>query len=133
MSGRQSLAAGCLALGLCLATSVIAVDEAWYSRLNVDELIGRGVTNAAGERLAEVDGIVVDPRTRDIHVVLSLGDPPGLDAKEVTVPMSELRPGSNQALVMPRASRDELQRRPAYVEGEFAPLQGAQSLAEVPR
>ncbi len=133
MSGTRSLAAFGLALALGAATSVVAVDDTWYSRLNTDDLVGRGVTNASGEALAEIDGVVVDPKTKDVYVVLSLGDPPGLDAKEVAVPMSELRPGANQVLVLSRASKQDLENRPAYVEGQYVPLHGSQSLAEVPR
>jgi hypothetical protein len=133
MSGNRSLAACALALALGAATSVVAVDDAWYARLSTDDLVGRHVTNAAGEGIAEIDGIVVDPLSKDVYVILSVGSPPGPDAKEVAVPMSELRPAANERLVMPRGSRQALESREAYVEGEYVPLHGGQSLAEVPR
>jgi sporulation protein YlmC with PRC-barrel domain len=133
MSGSRSLAAFALALALGAATSVVAVDDTWYRTLNTDDLIGKDVTNAVGEEIAEVDGVVVDPKTKDVYAVLSLGGNLGIGAKEVAVPMSELRLGANQALIMSRASRQELESRPAYVEGQYMPLHGSQSLAEVPR
>lgn len=135
MNGSQSVAAFALTLGLTFATSVIAVDDSWFDKLSSEDLVGKSVFSGTGEAIAEIDGLVIDPLSRDIYAVLSVGSPPGPDAREVVVPMSELRPGASERLVLRRGGREALESQPAYIEDEsrYAPLLGPQSLAEVPR
>jgi sporulation protein YlmC with PRC-barrel domain len=107
--------------------------QAWYNNLNADDLIGRNVTNATGDKVGEVDGVVMNPQTKDVYAVLSLGGVMGIGAKEVAVSMSELSLGTDQVLIMSTASKQQLESLPAYEEEQYVPLQGSQSLAEVPR
>lgn len=109
-----------------------ATSESWYRNLSADDLIGKDVTNTKGDQVAEIDDVVMDPQTRRLYAILAVGGVMGMGQKHIAVPMNDLSLSNNNALLLSLASEQDLKNRPAYVDGQFRSIDGAQSLAEVP-
>jgi sporulation protein YlmC with PRC-barrel domain len=145
MSGLRTATAMALAFGIGAAVPALAegtqnqtmspgsasaaADRAgnWYDKLSADDLVGKDVTNATGDQVAEISDVVMDPQSRRIYAILAVG------GKHVAVPMSEIVMGDDNVLIISLISEGELKNRHAYVEGQFQAIEGSPSLAEMPR
>jgi sporulation protein YlmC with PRC-barrel domain len=128
----QTMAPGSAPSPTTSGSAPAADTGAWYHKLSADDLVGKDVTNANGDRVAEIDDVVMDPQSRRIHAILAVGGFLGMGEKQVAVPMSEISMGDDNALIISLITEDELKNRPAYVEGQFQTIDGSQSLVEVP-
>ena len=75
------------------------------------DLIGRNVENAAGERIGEIEDVVLQDGRRSVLIV-SVGGFLGIGEKLVTVPYDEVTMTSDGILV--NLTRGQLKRQPAY-------------------
>ncbi len=83
------------------------------------EIIGATVLDSTGEKVAEVDDLVVSTDDKKIHAVLSVGGVAGIGAKLISIPLDELKispVGEDQEALNLRveATADELESKPVF-------------------
>lgn len=83
-------------------------------QMPASDLIGMPVLNRAGERVGEIEDIVIGKDDQIRQVVVEVGGFLGIGDKSVAVPIDELQLNREQTILMSRASAEELERRPAY-------------------
>lgn len=77
------------------------------------EMIGMPVQNAMGERLGEVDDLVVRPAGEVRYVVLSVDDP-GLGDKRLSFELGHFRPVIGAGELQLNVDRESLEKRPGF-------------------
>lgn len=99
--------------------------------LTVSELQGKPVVNTEGKRLGEIENIVKDKQTNQLHAVVSVGGFLGIGDKQVTLPVDQLSLNAeDQVVAAIDADGEQLQQRTAYDEQAYDPVQEEMSLAE---
>ena len=88
--------------------------EAWYGRFSADELIGKDVVNAKGDNVGEIQDVVVDPSSKAMYAVVSVGGFLGMGDKDVAIPFDQMRMNDRNANLMSETSADQLKQLPAY-------------------
>lgn len=103
--------------------------DAWYSRFSADELIGKDVVNAKGDNVGEIEDIVVDPSSKAMYAIVSVGGFLGMGDKDVAMSFDQLRLGADDAiLMMSEQSEDQLKQLPAYDKSRYEKIQPGQPL-----
>ena len=102
--------------------------EAWYGRFSADELIGKDVVNAKGDNVGEIQDVVVDPSSKAMYAVVSVGGFLGMGDKDVAMSFDQLRLGADDAILMSEQSEDHLKQLPAYDEGRYEKVAPGQPL-----
>ncbi len=110
---RAALAVLALAAGPVLAQTTAPVDGDWFQKLYAPDLIGKPVRNAAGEDLAKIEAVALDPANRGLVAVLQSGGFLGFGGKHAVVPLAELQQKYAQFL-LPQGSKQKLSARPDY-------------------
>ena len=80
------------------------------------DLVGKKVVNQEGEEVGEIEDIVIGTDDKVVQAVVSVGGFLGVGEKNVAVSFDELQPGRDEAVLMNRASVEDLKQRPAYDE-----------------
>lgn len=95
--------------------------QMWYTRTGTEwrasKLIGTGVQNQAGERIGEINELVLGSDGRVVAVVLGVGGFLGIGEREVAMSFSALRftrDSSGKFVVTTNATRDMLQNAPRW-------------------
>ena len=110
--------------------STAAVGTApWYGRFSADDLIGKDVVNTKGDEVGEIEDIVVDPSSRAMYAVVSVGGFLGIGDKTIAVPFEQLNIGAEDAILMSEQSESELKQLPAYDEGRYRPAERGMPLS----
>jgi hypothetical protein len=93
----------------------------WYTRTGTEwrasKLIGTGVQNQAGERIGEINELVLGSDGRVVAVVLGVGGFLGIGEREVAMSFSALRftrDLSGKFVVTTNATRDMLENAPRW-------------------
>ena len=77
-----------------------ATGETWYGRFSADELIGKNVVNAKGDNVGEIEDVVVDPSSKAMYAVVSVGGFLGIGDKDVAMSFDQLRLGADDAILI---------------------------------
>lgn len=89
-----------------------------------DEVTGVTIVNEAGEDIGEVDAIVRNMSTDEVHAVVSVGGFLGIGDKDLVIPLTSLQV-KEQQLVAPFAGEEEAaQAWPEYEERRFQEVSG---------
>jgi len=104
-----------------LAQNAASPDNGWFQKLYAPDLIGKPVQNAAGEELAKIEEVAVDPANSRLVAVLQSGGFLGLGAKHAVVPLVELQKKDAQ-FVLPQGSKQKLAARPDYDKAKYPPV-----------
>jgi sporulation protein YlmC with PRC-barrel domain len=104
--------------------------ETWYGRFSADELIGKNVVNAKGDNVGEIEDIVVDPSSKAMYAIVSVGGFLGMGDKDVAMSFDQLRLGSDDAILMSEQSEDQLKQLPAYDKNRYEKVKPGQPLGE---
>ena len=131
--GGEAMAAGKSAApagqaGSSAATTTPSTGDAWQSRFSADELIGKDVVNAKGDQVGEIQDVVVDPSSKAMYAVVSVGGFLGMGDKDVAMSFDQLRLGADDAILMSEQSEDQLKQLPAYDEGRYEKVKPGQPL-----
>ena len=104
-----------------VATTPGATGQMWYAQAGntwrSSKLVGTSVTNAAGERIGEVNEVIIGNDGRVQAVVLGIGGFLGIGEREVAVNYSALqmtRDSSGNAVITVNATREMLQAAPRW-------------------
>lgn len=101
------------------ATTAGAADvPAETQQLDAQSLIGRDVVNAEGERIGEVDNVVVDSEGQVRHVIVGVGGFLGIGEKNVALRWDELVLTADGESIAVPYTRDQLTALPDHVYPE---------------
>lgn len=84
------------------------------SGLRLSRLLGAAVHNEQGERIGNVDDLVLAQDNRVTLAVISVGGFLGLGSKLVAVPWTQLRPEAER-VVLPGVSKEQLNEMPSLI------------------
>ena len=88
-----------------------------------DDLEGGDIVNAAGDKIASIDAVVLSGDRSKAHAVISLGGMLGMGGHTTLVSLDELTAaGENEFRV--NATEDELKARPEYKDEGYVELEG---------
>lgn len=120
--------AGAMTLGACAdgmpwsrssssgATSSTAATGATvttdWGRMRPSDLIGRSVYTTGGERIGEIDDIVVNRNNRATAAVVGVGGFLGIGEKRVTMAMNQLRPQGDRLVA--NVTKEQLNQMTRY-------------------
>jgi len=83
--------------------------------LSAQEMMGKQVLTERGERVGEVDDVLLRSRNRPSHVVVGVGGFLGVGERNVAVDVDRLRySGERNALVVQDMSRDQIANLPEF-------------------
>lgn len=85
------------------------------------ELQGMEIRGTNGNEVATLKDLVVKHDARQIYAVISVGGILGVGAKEVVVPLDELRLQGDQLHIL--GTKDDLMRRQVYAATQYRELQ----------
>ncbi len=97
--------------------------------INVEDVLGAEVVNAAGDAIGEIEDMVLD-QNGDYYAILSVGGFLGIGEKKVAVPLDELRPAEDQVYLMAAATEEQLEQMPEYDEQQYQPYAQQQGFLE---
>ena len=101
-----------------VATTGAGTSGIFAERQRVSQIIGSRVYNDRNEAIGEVDDIIMTGTTPT--AIVSVGGFLGIGARLVAVPMSDLQwNGERERIVLPGASKEQLQSRPAFDYGSL--------------
>ena len=89
--------------------------------ISAEELVGRNVVNRQGENVGEVEGVVIQPKKKEVHAVISVGGFLGIGDREVAIPLKELEIGQDNVTLMSQQTKEDLQALPEYDKNEWQP------------
>lgn len=119
------------AQGAEIVASQRSYDESYGERFaewgdkNVEELMGTGVVNDAGENIGEIDNFGLSGDT--LVAIIGVGGFLGMGEHQVAVPIDQLSFNGDQ-LVLSGVTREDLEAMPEYDEQEAPTLAGDQTL-----
>ena len=82
-------------------------------QMRADELIGKDVVNARGDKVGDIEDIVID-NNKAVMAIVSVGGFLGMGDKDVAIPFDQLRMNDRNAILMSETSADQLKQLPAY-------------------
>jgi hypothetical protein len=85
----------------------------------VDDIVGKKLVDTNGEELGDVDTVVVDRNTNEKMLVIGLKGIVGDDAKEVVVPLDQIKKSPNGQQLETRMTKQQLEARPDYDIGDY--------------
>ena len=107
------------------ASSVEADAEAMKTasyQINVSELEGADVMNAAGDEVGEVEAVLLDPALDAPVVIISVGGMLGIGDKEIAFPYSDLTITADKVVLNTQMSGDEIENMEEYDEAAYEEL-----------
>ena len=105
--------------GSSATTTAPAASDAWYGRFSADDLIGKDIVNTKGDEVGEIEDIVVDPSSRSMYAVVSVGGFLGIGDKDIALSFDQLKLGSDDAILMSEQSETQLKQLPAYDKARY--------------
>lgn len=85
--------------------------------MTADELKGRLVNNIKGEKLGEIDNIVIDTQDNTLKAVVSVGGLLGIGEKDIVVSLDQLQISEGGSLMLATdMTEDQLKAAPEYKE-----------------
>jgi sporulation protein YlmC with PRC-barrel domain len=101
--------AGEVPLGVTVEEAKVVL-TGWSAR---NKLIGTAVYNDKGEKIGNIDDIIVSPTRSVSHAIIGVGGFLGIGRHEVAIPMDQLKI-VNGRLVLAGASKDALKKLPEF-------------------
>jgi sporulation protein YlmC with PRC-barrel domain len=100
--------------------------------MRAEQLVGKSVYNSAGDRVGEIDEIVVNRNSRATAAVVGVGGFVGVGEKKVVVPLDNMRMQGDR-IVVPNISKDNVDRMQAYNDDSWYRYERSRTLGELVR
>lgn len=81
---------------------------------------GKDVVNAKGDKVGEVDKLVVSTGDQKVYAVVGVGGFLGIGEKDVAIPLEQLQPQGDNLVLSSGITEDELKNSMRYNESEFS-------------
>jgi hypothetical protein len=107
-----------------------APPQKWYSSLRPDDLIGKDLRDKFGEDVTDIDGIVMEPSSKKLFAVVSVGGVFGIGAKDVVVPLDDIqRAAGTGTAFSSTVSEEELKQLPEYDAARYTAVDRGKQLS----
>jgi sporulation protein YlmC with PRC-barrel domain len=103
-----------------------------FRAMRVDQLVGKSVYNSAGERVGEIDEVVVNRSNRATAAVVGVGGFVGIGEKKVVVPFDNMRMQGDR-IVAPNLTKDGVNTMQSYQGDNWYRYERNRSLGELVR
>ncbi len=103
-----------------------------FRTMRAEQLVGKSVYNSAGERVGEIDQIVVNRNSRATAAVVGVGGFLGVGEKKVVVPFDSMRMQGDR-IVAPSLTKDGVSTLSAYESDGYYRYEPTRSLGELVR
>ncbi len=103
-----------------------------FRTMSPDQLVGQGVYNTAGERVGEIDEIVVNRSNRGTAAVVGVGGFVGIGEKKVVVPLDRMS-AQGDRIVVPNLTKENAGQMQAYDSENWYRYEGNRTLGELVR
>jgi sporulation protein YlmC with PRC-barrel domain len=100
--------------------------------MRAEQLVGKSVYNSAGERVGEIDEIVVNRSSRATAAVVGVGGFVGIGEKKVVVPLDSMRVQGDR-VIAPNLTKDGVGRMQAYNDEGWYRYERSRTLGELVR
>ena len=87
---------------------------------NPKDYDGKDVVNAKGDKVGEVDKLVVSTGDQKVYAVVGVGGFLGIGEKDVAIPLEQLQPQGDKLALSSGITEDELKNSMRYKESEFS-------------
>jgi len=77
------------------------------------KIIGTPVYNEQGEKVGDIDDLIVTPDRTLSYAIVSVGGFLGLGGRLVAIPVEQIR-AERDKLILPRATKEELKKVPEF-------------------
>lgn len=88
-----------------------------YNREDYDD---KDVVNAKGDKVGEVEKLVISTGDQQVYAVVGVGGFLGIGEKEVAIPLEQLQPQGDKLTLSSGITEDELKNSMPYNESEFS-------------
>jgi sporulation protein YlmC with PRC-barrel domain len=99
--------------------------------MTAKQIEGKSIVNTQGEKLGKVQSIVQNRLNNRIEAVVSVGGFLGIGAKQVTIPVENLRLEKERLVLSEPMSKDQLKRQAKYKKDEYKSIPQEQRLTEI--
>jgi sporulation protein YlmC with PRC-barrel domain len=103
-----------------------------FRTMRTSELVGKSVYNTAGERVGEIDEIVVNRNNRATAAVVGIGGFLGVGEKKVVVPFDNMRMQGDR-IVAPNLTKDGVSSMQSYQGDNWYRYERNRTLGELVR
>jgi sporulation protein YlmC with PRC-barrel domain len=103
-----------------------------FRAMRVDQIVGKSVYNGAGDRVGEIDEVVVNRNNRATAAVIGVGGFLGVGEKKVVVPFDNMRMQGDR-IVAPNLTRDGVSSMQAYQGDSWYRYERNRTLGELVR
>jgi len=87
-------------------------------QLSAQDVIGTEVVNTKGDQVGEIKDLVIDQNQIE-YAVISVGGFLGIGAKQVAIPLDQLKLGKDQTYLMTAETEAQLEKMPEYKEDQY--------------
>jgi hypothetical protein len=101
--------------------------ERWYADMRGDQIVGQTLYGADGEEIGEIDNVVLRAENNRPAAVLGIGGFLGIGARDVAIPLDDLRMGPDNRLTT-NLTKDTLAALQPYQKEGYQDLDRSQSL-----
>ncbi|WP_010626721.1 PRC-barrel domain-containing protein [Halomonas sp. KM-1] len=99
--------------------------------MQVSEIEGMTVVNQEDEELGDVQSVVRDNDTGDLHVVITVGGLWGMGGSDITLPLAEMELQDDQLVTRQAYGEDELEESAQeYDEERYSEVEGDMTLGD---
>jgi sporulation protein YlmC with PRC-barrel domain len=103
-----------------------------FRAMRVEEMVGKSVYNSAGDRVGEIDRIVVNRSSRATGAVVGVGGFMGVGEKQVVVPLDRMRMQGDR-IVVPNLTKESVGTMQSYQEDNWYRYERNRTLGELVR
>jgi sporulation protein YlmC with PRC-barrel domain len=103
-----------------------------FRTMRGEDLIGKSVYNSSGERVGEIDDIVVNRNSRATAAVVGVGGFIGIGEKKVVVPLDDMRLQGDR-IIAPNLTKDGVSRMQSYNDESWYRYERSRTLGELVR
>ena len=103
-----------------------------FRTMRTDQLVGKSVYNSSGERVGEIDQIVVNRNSRATAAVVGVGGFLGMGEKKVVVPFDNMRMQGDR-IIAPGLTKDGINSMQSYQGDGWYRYENNRTLGELVR
>lgn len=96
----------------------------------VSDIKGMDVENLNGDDIGDVEKVVRDPHSNKLFAVVSVGGFLGMGEKMIPISLESMQLRDDKLIAPTSKDEDKLENRDAYVAGQYAELDDAQTLGQ---
>lgn len=94
---------------------------------NPEDYDGKRVVNANGDKVGEVEKLVISTGDQQVYAVIGVGGFLGIGEKDVAIPLEQLQPQGEDLTLASGITEDELKNSMEYNESEFSAFEPEKS------